>query len=192
MSTKRNITIVLAIVLLLLSATVIFAEGETKEVALVITYSSGATHTEIVTVPADATTADVLANAEIPVGMEDFGFGPAVCNINADGCPIDDCFCDSAHYWAFYHLVGDAWQSAAGGVGDYTPGDRSVEGFAWSGFDDNFNPTVQPPVMTFEDVEEENGGPPPPAEIPEPATLFLVGSGIAGLAAYARRRKSDK
>jgi len=189
MSSKRYITIIIAIALLLLFSTVIFAEGDTKEVALVITYSDGTTHTEIVTVPADATTADVLASADVPVGMEDFGFGPAICNINADGCPTDNCFCDAEHFWAFYHLVGDAWESAMVGVGDYTPGDRSVEGFAWSGFDDNFNPTVQPPVKTFEEIEDELT--PPPAEIPEPATLLLVGSGIAGLAAYARRRKNS-
>lgn len=191
MSSKRQIIFIAAIALLLLFSFTAIADGETKEVALVITYSDGTTYTEIVTVPADATAADVLTGAEVSVGMEDFGFGPAVCNINADGCPTDDCFCDAAHYWAYYHLVGDAWQSAAGGVGDYTPSNRSVEGLAWSGFDDNFNPTVQPPVKTFEEIEDELT-PPQPAEIPEPATLLLVGSGIAGLAAYARRRRSDK
>ncbi|NUQ36765.1 MAG: PEP-CTERM sorting domain-containing protein [Caldilineales bacterium] len=40
----------------------------------------------------------------------------------------------------------------------------------------------------FESSPTPTPTPPPPAEIPEPTTLLLLGSGLAGLAAYIRRR----
>ena len=184
-SHRRYLVLLLASLLLVtLSAGVAFGNGTTtKQIGLVIYHSDGTVHTEIVTVPSEATTFDVLKAADISLVSHDSGWGPAVCAIDGDGCTDpSNCFCDPKHFWAYWHLKSDdTWETSSVGVGAYTPQDGSVEGFSWSGFDASWNPTVQPPVYTFDQIAGAN-------EIPEPSTLFLFGSGLLGTAAYFRRR----
>ena len=188
---RRPIVFIFALMLVLALAVTASAQGSTKRVALVIQFPDHS-YTEIVTVPETATTADVLKEAVIPVGIAQLPFGPGLCNIDGVGNPVDDCFADPTHYWAYFHLNGSQWENAQTGIGGYVPGDEAVEGFAWSGFDENFNPTVKPPVKTFSQIEAELTPPPPPNEVPEPATILLLGGGLTALTAYARKRRAAR
>jgi len=186
---RRTLFIALVVALLALTAASAFAQsGGTKQVGLVVTFPDGTSKTEVVTVPAAATTIDALRASKLTVVTTEGSFGTSLCKINDTGCPADNCFCDPAKFWAYYHLSGTAWAGAMEGVGVFTPADKAVEGFAWSGFDANFNPTVQPPVYTFEQLVSMQAA---PVGIPEPATLLLLGGGVAALAGWARRKRDQ-
>lgn len=173
--------------LALVAGTVTAAEPSTKQIGLVIAFPDGSEHLEVVKVPAAATTFDVLRAAKINLVSQTTAYGPAVCSIDNVGCPVENCFCDPTHFfWAYYHLDPgkNTWTAAMEGVGVYDPDDGAVEGFAWSGFE-NDNYTVQPPVYTFAEIVTKTSR--APAQVPEPATVLLLGAGLAGLAGYIRR-----
>lgn len=160
------------------------AQGSTKRVGLVVRFGDGTQHLEVVTVPANATALDVLNTSALEVETKDYGGGfIALCRINAFGCPADDCFCQ-AESWAFWvqNASRTDWDMAPTGIAAYTPADREVIGFSWTGWDESWNPLVKPPVYTFEQLE-------PPAEVPEPATLALLGSGLLALGGYVGLRR---
>jgi len=151
---SRRLTLVALVVLVLVAvvAPVQAQDADTKQVGLVIAFPDGTQHTEIVTVPAAATTFDVLGAADIELASQETTFGPAVCSINGTGCPADNCFCNEKEFWAYFHLADGEWASAMEGVGAYVPADGAVEGFAWSASDADFNPTVKPNVVAFDQI----------------------------------------
>jgi hypothetical protein len=183
-STSRRLSMLAGVVLAVVLSSTAFGE-DSKQVGLVIRWSDGSELTEIVNVPIDATGLDVLLASSAEATTYDAGWGISVCAIDGEGCPEDDCFCDPDHFWGYWHLAGAGWESSLTGAAEYVPADGDVEGFAWTGFDENFNPTVTPPVYTFEEIEAQQA----PTDIPEPSTLLLVAGGLSGLAAYARRRR---
>jgi hypothetical protein len=158
------------------------AQEGTKQVGLVITFPDGTEHLEVVTVPVTATMFDALKVAQIDLASAESDFGPAVCGIDKVGCPADNCFCDSEHFWAYYHLdpATNAWQASAQGVGAYVPADGSVEGLVWSGVDASFNPTDQPKVHTFQELSGNA-----PQNLPTTGSQVLPLALAAGLSLLA-------
>jgi hypothetical protein len=173
-----KVVLVSLVVLLLASfaGSALAADSGTKQVGLVITFSDGTEHLEVVTVPTDATTFDALKAAKIELASADSGFGPAVCGINQIGCPAENCFCDATKFWAYYHLEpdGQTWQASAQGVDAYVPADGAVEGLVWSGMDASYQPTDQPGLHTFQELSGAS-----------PQSLPMTGAGNLPLALAA-------
>jgi len=176
--------ILLALVMAGMFAGTALAQDGAKQVGVVIRFGDGSEHLQVVSVPADATALDVLKATGLEVVTVDYGGGfIALCGIGPDGCPADNCFC-ADESWAFWLLDEAAmdWELASVGLADHVPADGTVIGFSWTGWDESWNPVTRPPVYSFEELTA-------PAEVPEPATLALLGSGLAGLAGYVGLRR---
>ncbi len=187
-----SLALVLFLVLTALTASAALAQGgDTKQVGLVVTFADGKTSTQVVTVPKGASALDALQASKLAVVTAQSAQGPSLCKINDTGCPTDNCFCDQEHFWAYYHLNGNAWAAATEGAGVYVPANGAVEGFAWSGFDANFNPTTQPPVSTFDQLaatQQPASGLQPGVVIA--AVLVVLAFAAAGAFLLARRRRA--
>ena len=78
----------------------------------------------------------------------DPAMGPAVCQVEGQGCPSNDCFCSMPDYWSYWHIYNGEWGYAAAGAGTYPVEDGALEGWSWGD---------SPPIQTsFEEICAEN------------------------------------
>ncbi|MCC7353042.1 MAG: hypothetical protein IT330_04730 [Anaerolineae bacterium] len=179
---------VLAVLAWAIALTVTPALAADVKVGLVVVYGNGKVQTVVVSIPEGGTTADALKASGLPVVIAETSFGPALCKIGDDGCPADDCFCNKEKSWAYWHLGGNTWKAAEGGVGGFKPVANAVEGFTWTAYDAQFTPLVKPPVVSFADVEAGKA----PATIPVTGALGIddlarvrAAAGILGILSLA-------
>lgn len=98
---------------------------------------------------------EALERTGLPVETDFQTGGAAVCRIDQQGCPANDCFCacrggGDCLYWSYWHLIDDVWNYSAAGSGIYQVRDGAVEGWSWGlGSVTQASP---PPVVSFADV----------------------------------------
>lgn len=94
---------------------------------------------------------DLLTRSGIDAAMTPFGgMGMAVCSLNGEGCPSDNCFCHSysspAFFWHYYNLIDGEWVFNPVGPSGRILRDGDIDGWAWSSGDSIL------PVVTIDDV----------------------------------------
>jgi hypothetical protein len=91
--------------------------------------------------------------------------GAAICQINGEGCPADNCFCKHPpYYWSYWHNDAGSWMYSSLGASNTKVENGSVEAWVWG----EGNPPNQ--NFTFEQICQ---APTATATLPEPtATPF--------------------
>ena|GEM_PF-794857 len=81
---------------------------------------------------------DLLQRAGVPITIATYpGLGAAVCAINQEGCPAENCFCKSysnpAYFWHYYRLTPEGtWILQTVGASNRKIHDGDVDGWSWT------------------------------------------------------------
>ena len=142
--------------------------------------------------PTDNITA--LRATDLDLTIKDWGWGLALCAIEGLGCPEDNCWCEcplpECKQWTFFrwNAANRAWETTE----DTTIQAGDVVAWLWTELDTTVDypwpPAETPSLQNVTlnkicELEEEQRF--LREFVPEPGTILLMGSGIAGLAGYA-------
>lgn len=104
---------------------------------LVVQYGDGSITTRCVEFSENSISGlELLQRSNIPFIAAYSAQGAAVCKIGNDGCPADDCFCQSPpDYWSYWHLQNGVWVYAGNGSGSAMLQNGAIDGWAWGAGD---------------------------------------------------------
>jgi hypothetical protein len=137
---------------------------QASRVGLVVQFLDGSIEKRCVTVEGDEIHGlDVLEQSGLAIEVEYSGtIGAAVCKIESDGCPADNCFCQMPNYWSYWHLQEDQnggwrWMYSQLGASSYVVAPGEVEGWRYGAgqfpdemplFDEICTPDTPTPTAT--------------------------------------------
>lgn len=105
------------------------------------------------------------------------GLGTGICMIDNEGCPADNCYCESydnpAEFWHYYSWDGAAWVLEPFGPSSREIGDGDIDGWSWTGGDSELPPVSIDEIASLNGVDRNPPTPtpePPPTETPVPPT----------------------
>jgi hypothetical protein len=137
----------------------------------------------------EITGADLLLRSQVVLLTAGYGgMGQAVCSLDGEGCPADNCFCKSytnpAYFWRYYHLNADGtWSSMAFGPDSRKIHDGDIDGWSWTTGDSGL------PNITIDEVATKAANSAAPAAgLSEPGTPGLAASTPPAAAAPSSAR----
>jgi hypothetical protein len=177
-------------------------EGGTNRAGLIVVHGDGRVLTRCVTFTEDRISGvALLQRSGLTVDANSGPMGSAVCTINSEGCPANDCFCQCkgtpCAYWNYFHRNGDgSWTYSGMGAATWTVGNGDVDGWVWG------DGSAPPPALVFDTIcgaesapvvpevpptaaptttplPPETPIPTPTAPLPSPATVTITSTATA-------------
>ena len=121
---------------------------ESNRAGLVVQFGDGIVETRCVEFTEPTISGlELLERSGLPVlAAYDPSLGAMVCKIQEQGCPVDNCLCQSPpDYWSYWHQVDNNWIYSPAGSSTYPVSNGAVEGWSWG-------PGNPPPVMTINEI----------------------------------------
>ncbi len=161
--------LLLTFLLALLPSLVLAQEGGTNRAGLIVIHGDGRVLTRCVTFTEERISGvALLQRSGLAVDANTGPMGSAVCTINLEGCPVNDCFCQCKNnpctYWNYFHRNADgSWAYSGMGAATWTVGNGDIDGWVWG------DGSVSPPALAFDAICGAESAPVAP-----PAALSTV------------------
>lgn len=99
---------------------------------------------------------DLLSRSGLDVTVAPFGgLGGAVCSINGEGCPSDNCFCHSysspSFFWHYYVFENGGWVEYPVGASSRQLADGDIDGWSWTAGESGL------PIVSIDEIAAVNG-----------------------------------
>jgi len=165
--------LLLACLLALLPQPVLAQEGGQNRAGLIVVHGDGRVLTRCVMFTEERISGvTLLQRSGLAVDANTGPMGSAVCTINREGCPANDCFCqcksNPCMYWNYFHRNADgSWAYSGMGAATWTVGNGDIDGWVWG------DGSAPPPALAFDTICEAATAPSEPSSAPAPTATPL-------------------